>query len=159
INDHRWTMGSYVLGVTVPIFDNDGIIQEADISFNGYSASWSLDANPPNGYVDVQSVATHEFGHFFGLQHVLGGENLPDPPTMAPVVDPSGLTRSPNSDDIKAVCFLYPTTSYSCSLVSDCPKIVATDQSGQEYYSGQLTCTSHTCTGYQSVPQGNAQLG
>lgn len=155
IDDRRWQYGAYVLGVTTPVFDNYGRISEADISFNGYQTRWSVDGSA----TDVESVAVHEFGHFFGLQHVLGGENMSDPPTMAPAVDPRLRTRTLTNDDKAGLCFLYPTTRYTCAGLSDCPKLVDTNDSGEEYYTGQLSCQNNQCTGIQQLEPGSKQLG
>ena len=46
----------------------DGVIIEADISFNGHSCTWST--NGAEGTGDVESVAVHELGHVFGIGHL-----------------------------------------------------------------------------------------
>lgn len=37
---------------------------------NNSSAHWSTSGNPEDGELDVESVMVHEFGHWFGLNHV-----------------------------------------------------------------------------------------
>jgi hypothetical protein len=157
IEDNRWTFGSYVLAVTTPVFDNNGRISEADISFNGYQTRWSTNLSQAG---DVESVAVHEFGHFFGLQHVLGGESMAEPPTMAPFADPYGKTRSLTPDDQQGLCYLYPSPNrYTCTQNSQCPRFVDTNDQGQEFYSGTSTCNAGTCSGSQSLPQGTLPIG
>lgn len=54
-----------------------GIIQDSDIVFNGKDFNWTTTGEP--GRFDVQDVATHEIGHFMGLDHspVLGSSLWP----------------------------------------------------------------------------------
>lgn len=163
-----WTFGQYVLGVTSPIFYNNGAIFEADIAFNGVNYTWI--ANPKNiggSYMDILSVAIHEEGHFFGVQHQLPGYyNESDPPTMAPAVDPYGKSATLNADDQLAICFLAPKGgAYSCSNDAECPYVNSQNQStGQEYYSAKLNCINGTCgygsgTGGTTPPAGSTDLG
>jgi hypothetical protein len=153
----QWTLGQWVLGVTLPATTYGGDLIEADIVMNGYSASWST----TGGYydADIESVAVHELGHLFGLQHVLDGNSMYEPPTMAPAVDPELRTRSLTQDDRDAACFLYPSTPYTCSVQSDCPMIVDNYSNGEEYYAGQLECDGDSCSGMGDVPAGTKQLG
>ena len=157
IENSQWTYGTYVLGVTSPVFYNDGTIIEADIAFNGYLQTWSMSGADYS--TDVKSVAVHEIGHFFGLQHVLGGYDSGNPPTMAPTADPFMQSRTPEADDLKGLCFLVPKGAYTCSSDADCPHIVAVSQ-GQEYYAGILSCTNGSCGDVSNqIPQGTGALG
>ena len=160
INDSLWDFGGEVLGVTVPLYDYSGTIAESDIAFNGYYYSWNTKGTVGYNTMDVKSVAIHEIGHFFGLQHVLYGYNEYDPPTMAPTVDPGGGTATLNADDKKGVCFLYPASGYfSCSSASDCPMIVDQDNYGNEKYAGQLKCQGGYCSGVSGVSPGSVSFG
>jgi len=163
IEDSSWNAGKYVLGVTSPSFNpQNGQILEADIALNGYLEKWALTPNKYfQGYQDVLSVALHEEGHFFGLQHPLYGYDANDPPTMAPAVDPYGKTRDLQSDDQKGLRFFFPASGdYACASQSDCPFINAQSSSGQEAYAGQLKCQGGLCGGITTnLPQGTTALG
>jgi len=157
IEDSAWTYGKFVLGVTAPVFLGNGTIIESDIAFNGYLQTWSLDGADYS--TDVINVAVHEVGHYFGAQHNLGGYDPADPPTMAPYADPFMGSRTPESDDIRTLCFLYPTATYVCASDADCPFIVDDGPDG-EFYAGQFTCDNNSCSDVSAtVIGGTGALG
>ncbi len=150
-----WPFSKNVLGVTSPVFGITGSISEADIAFNG-TIKWTTIGT---GWysADVKSVAIHEIGHFFGLQHNLSfNEN--DPPTMAPYTDPYGKTATLHQDDKNAICFLYPSSSYTCSSSSQCPYVVVDNSQGQEYYASHYQCSGGKCIP-EASSSGPGQLG
>lgn len=161
VENSAWTHGKYVLGVTSPVFyttgSQAGAIFEADIAMNGYLQTWSTSG--ANFTTDVMNVAVHEIGHFFGLQHNLY-PNKSKPETMAPSADPYMGSRTPEQDDINAMCFLYPAGSgLTCSASKDCPYVVDDGPSG-EYYAGQISCNGGVCNGPAgSIPAGGKKLG
>ena len=98
-----WRFGSMTLGVTQTTFDSYGRIFEADIEFNARDYRWQ-NRRPATGGTSgtqyVADIATHEIGHFLGLDH------SSDPSaTMYPTAMPGIDTLS--ADDVAGVQALY----------------------------------------------------
>lgn len=89
-----------VIGVTTPVWGRGGFV-DADIQFNNVGFTWSTDGG--RGTVDTQSIATHEQGHFLGLDHT-GVQSAIMFASYA-----GGLKRTLGADDTNGVCALYPT--------------------------------------------------
>ena len=111
INTVWWKTGSWpaqlgdvnsVIGVTEPVWLNDGGFIDADITFNHVGFQW--DDSGSSGDVDTQSIATHEEGHFLGLGHTNANGA-----TMEPSYGGGTALRSIEQDDINGVCALYPS--------------------------------------------------
>lgn len=90
-----------VIAVTMPVWDPDGVIGEADMIFNNVGFCW--DDTGEGDCIDVRSIATHEEGHFLGLGHtnVRGA-------TMLGFYPGGTSARTIEDDDIEGVCALYP---------------------------------------------------
>ncbi len=80
-----------------------GQILDADILFNP-GVQWSTDPGVPSNLQDMQTVATHEIGHFFGLDHSAVVRAIMYP--FAPAV----LTTL-GYDDIAGMSQLYPKSN------------------------------------------------
>jgi MYXO-CTERM domain-containing protein len=138
----NWDEGYEVLAYTSVFKEPNGKIVEADIEINATDPtliSWAnLDPGTPpprNGLVrfDLQTVMTHEFGHFLGLSHTCiadgttasGGDNGDEPKTgvpfcsaatpadiqavMYPIIDSESIAkRVLTADDAAGVCAIYP---------------------------------------------------
>jgi hypothetical protein len=162
IEDSTWTFGSYVLGITAPLYVNDAIIYEADIAFNGLEVTWKVSGGG-QWKSDVESVAVHEIGHFFGLQHNLGPYDWSgELPTMHPSVLSKNKSRSLEEDDVMGACFLYPQGGeWNCVDDEQCPMIVSNQEDGDEYYAGAFLCNETTglCSDVELFEDGVSQLG
>ena len=113
-----------VLGATSFVIDDvTGEIVESDVFFNS-AFQWSTSDTGQTGRFDLQSIATHEIGHFLGLAHSALGETEVRPSGGRRVMASSsvmfpiafGATNSADRtlqpDDIAAVSDLYPDGSF-----------------------------------------------
>lgn len=109
-----------VLGATSFVVDVvTGEVVEADVFFNTRFA-WSVAPGGDPSAFDLQSVATHEIGHFLGLGHSALGETevlpaggrrvLASGAVMFPISFGRGSTadRTLQPDDVAGVSELYP---------------------------------------------------
>ncbi len=113
-----------VLASTSFLVDNvTGALLESDIFFNS-AFTWSVAANGEAGKWDVQTIATHEIGHFSGLGHSAIGETqlmngtrrvLSSGAVMFPIAlgpgDVSGRTLDP--DDVAGISDIYPDDDFN----------------------------------------------
>jgi hypothetical protein len=100
-----------------------GELVEADIFFNS-RFQWTTAAAGEAGRFDVQSIATHEAGHFLGLGHSALGETVRQgsgrrviaaEAVMFPIAFSAGGTneRTLRADDIAGVSDIYPSAEFS----------------------------------------------
>jgi hypothetical protein len=85
-----------------------GQIVEADMEFtNAYP--FSLNPTVPSTAIDFQSVATHEAGHFFGMDHAS------DVSSTMFWLQPTGYMyqRNLSTDDIAGISTIYPPANFS----------------------------------------------
>lgn len=103
--------GTGVIAFARVINNDDGLITDVDIVFNGRDWKFSIEENnTPEDFVDLQGVMTHEIGHLLGLDHSpLVGEPE-ERPTMYPYNTASAPReeRSLEPDDFAGITALYP---------------------------------------------------
>lgn len=105
-----------------------GDIVDADIEVNAVYFTWGdLLAKPTPGSQDLQTVLTHELGHLIGLDHTCNaamgavdnnGQTVPKCSSaprsvQATIMYPSTVSASPirrvlSSDELRAICEVYP---------------------------------------------------
>ena len=102
-------------GVTYPI----GTVIDCGMRFDSLD-TWSVTDVPDPGSFDVQSVATHEGGHFLGISHsTLGDFTAIDPTsaTMLPLAAPGDSSfRTLEEDDRASVLRVYARNRFSGPL-------------------------------------------
>ncbi|HEY3593083.1 MAG TPA: matrixin family metalloprotease, partial [Polyangiaceae bacterium] len=97
---------------TVSFGKTSGRIYDADIEINGLNTiTTDATRDTVTGY-DLQSILTHESGHFMGLAHAIlsCSPAAGDCPTMSPNYPPNSIDfRTLEMDDINGICAIYPT--------------------------------------------------
>jgi hypothetical protein len=114
-----------VLGATTFLIDTtSGQILESDIFLNAAFA-WSVASGGEAGRYDVESIALHEIGHFFGLGHSALGETELRPTggrrviaaeaVMFPIAFAAGTIdgRTLKADDVAGISDLYPPADFA----------------------------------------------
>lgn len=116
---------SSLLGITFTEVTRAGsgwAITGADMQLNGVDYTWVIEGgHTGTTTIDVQSIVTHEAGHFLGLLHPCEATAFDGAPMCAPLTDPASAPtmfpsytgeteRSLEADDVDGICFLYPRT-------------------------------------------------
>jgi len=105
-----WSSGT--LAVTLSYFSSStGITNEADILFNP-NQPWSTSGE--SGRYDIQSILTHEIGHFLGLDHSGMVSSV-----MSPFGSPTQVDqRTLQYDDIAGISEIYPAGTPAVGRIS-----------------------------------------
>lgn len=108
-----WDFDRNVIAVTTTTFrERSGEILDADIELNEADFDFTTVDGPPCGAsssascvsTDLQNTATHEIGHFLGLDHV----DDPDATMFASARVGETAKRALSEDEERAVCEIYP---------------------------------------------------
>jgi hypothetical protein len=144
-NDYSWNVGDTsmdpesTLALTFVTYDKrSGAILDADILVNGQNALSTATPVPAAAY-DLQSLLTHEVGHFIGLAHspVPCGTTRGCPTMRAVYRKGDDSFRTLEADDVAGVCGTYPPgrpSDPSCvpnfGLSGECGLTVTRDRRG-----------------------------
>jgi hypothetical protein len=125
--DTKWSYTGVdnTLAKTTVTYDTaSGEILDADIEFNHAYNEYTI--GDKNVKYDLESIMTHEFGHFLGLDHSDDPEA-----TMNASYDLGAIDlRTPEDDDIGGICTIYtPKRTGVCDAT---PRGGFSDKSGQE---------------------------
>ena len=108
--DENWPYrdANNTLGLTTVTFNAvNGEIYDADMELNASDRNLSTSEVISAKGFDLQSVVTHEAGHFFGLAH-----SADSSATMYASYKPGSTElRTLSPDDINGLCAIYPDTS------------------------------------------------
>jgi MYXO-CTERM domain-containing protein len=112
-NDWTYTGIDGTLAKTIVTFDDrTGEIYDADIDIN--AAENNLTVTDTRVGYDLQSIVTHEAGHFIGMAH----SPYPDATMFASYTPGTFDSRKLKADDIAGACAIYPPNrGADCSLM------------------------------------------
>jgi len=114
--------------------DTNGALIESDIFFNS-TVAWSVAPNGDSGAFDLESIATHEIGHFSGLGHSALGETqlsnvgrsvISAEAVMFPIAYARGSVEARNlkADDIAGISDIYPAGDFESVTGSISGKVI-----------------------------------
>lgn len=159
-----WAYSAAILGLTTTTYDpGTGQILDADTEYND-NQTWKIGGSA--NAVDVESIATHEAGHFLGLAHT---------PTLSAVMYATYTIGNIKRDldpgtDVQDVCTVYPSQSAGgtqgdlCTSSANCgtaaPSCLGPAGGGGTICTKTCTTTADCPTGYQCLASttGNACL-
>ena len=106
------------------IWSSSGVIIECDFAF-ATAYTWSFAATCPSGQYDIQSIATHEIGHFLSLRDLYGnytGFTQDTAKVMYGRSRSGTIKRTLHAHDILGIQWIYgiqPTTPTACPATID----------------------------------------
>jgi len=103
--------GKDAIAITVTSFDNAGNLVDADMAFNTNTQFITDPVAAQDPVESLQTVATHEFGHFLGLDHTAVVRAVMNP--FAP-----SLLLTLSYDDVAGVSTNYPAPGFSPLSIS-----------------------------------------
>lgn len=106
---NRTTIGCDAGTVSLPVADypdgmtlRSGTILDMDMTWNPDNFDYATAANSTAFILDIQAVATHEFGHLFGFSHTSMAFNANEPATMYPIVSATNVALQNNMRSLEA---------------------------------------------------------
>ncbi len=135
--DHGWfncdgspkTDADVTLALTTVTFNTDsGEIYDADMEINSLPTNAKITTTDPPAQVlyDLQSIVTHEAGHFLGLAHTQ--PTHPEATMFARYSQGETAMRVPSRDDACGICAAYPPKRVT--VCDDQPRRGLTDVCG-----------------------------
>lgn len=118
----NWRYGTGVLGITTSHYGGTGSVVDSDIEMNNRvytsgTVNWFVGTPPSSGnYYDVESVLSHEVGHWLGLDHTDSARQA----IMNPSIAPRQVKRALFPPDVNDVCAMYPAATMSGTQGSAC---------------------------------------
>jgi hypothetical protein len=111
--------GVDTLALTTVTYDVDtGDIYDADIEVNTADNTFTTNDTPTPMDVDLLAVLTHETGHFLGLAHTpVKGATM-----FASYMQGTIDIRTPELDDIAAICAAYPVGRVATGACTGIPR-------------------------------------
>jgi len=123
-NSVGWPADPNILAYATPTPGAGCSIASSAIVFNAVTYTWSA-----GGGNDLQSVMTHEVGHWIGLDHSSHGGA-----TMAACYSGGTGDQVLSCDDTEGICTLYPSGATTCN-----------ERGGDEYCPCTEKCEEGTC--------------
>ena len=105
--DTSFSFGTGTIAVTLSS-SSQGFFRDADILFNPSNPNITFATDGRSDGFDIQAIATHEIGHFLGLDHTAIVSATMNPTGARGTVFPRAL----KSDDILGAATLYPETAF-----------------------------------------------
>jgi hypothetical protein len=103
--------GKDTIAVTLTAFQSSGVMVDADMVFNTANTFITDPVAATGNDESLQTVATHEFGHFLGLDHSAVVRSI-----MNPFAPPLLLTLS--YDDLAGISTTYPAPGFTPITIS-----------------------------------------
>jgi hypothetical protein len=135
------------IAITIATYDSfTGEIYDADIEMNSYhdvtnptGFHFSAETRTaPAGMTDLQTILTHEFGHFLGLSH-----SESDRAAMWWMAGVAEVRRDLTADDAAGMCVIYPVSSMPATRCLPVPYGgLATHQGGTRVIAGECSTTT-----------------
>lgn len=121
------------IAITIATFDSfTGEIFDADMEMNDAEFDFSTGATMSDpSAADLQTILTHEFGHFMGLSH-----SDSDRAVMWPEAGLGEIRRDLTSDDAAGMCAIYPAAQTPATRCIAVPYGGLTTQAGGTIVTG-----------------------